>query len=99
MPTRSGLFSITHNALTNALRHSNANHVHVRLAFEDAALRMSISDDGDGLPVDYAARGRGFRNMREDAERVGGRLIVESNVTDCGTTVTCVLTCEPAGGS
>ena len=98
-PTRGALFSIAHNALTNALRHSNANHVHVRLAFEDAALRMSISDDGDGLPVDYAARGRGFRNMGEDAERVGGQLIVESDVTDGGTTVTCVVTYEPTGGS
>ena len=98
-PTRGALFSIAHNALTNALRHSHANHVHVRLAFEDAALRMSISDDGDGLPVDYAARGRGFRNMREDAERVGGQLIVESNVTDGGTTVTCAVTYEPTGGS
>ena len=91
-PTRGALFSIVHNALTNALRHSNANHVHVCLAFEDVALRVSISDDGDGLPVDYAARGRGFRNMREDAERMGGQLIVESNGTNGGTTVTCVAT-------
>ena len=98
-PTRGALFSIAHNALTNALRHSHANHVHVRLAFEDVTLRMSISDDGDGLPVDYAARGRGFGNMREDAERVGGQLIVESNVNACGTTVTCVVTYESTGGS
>ena len=37
--------------------------------------------------------------MREDAERVGGQLIVESDVTDGGTTVTCVVTYEPTGGS
>ena len=98
MPTRGALFSIAHNALTNALRHSNANHVHVYLAFEDAVLRLSISDDGDGLPVDYAARGRGFRNMREDAERVDGHITVESNVTDGRTTVTCVVAYEPAKG-
>ena len=98
-PTRGALFSIAHNALTNALRHSNANHVHVCLAFEDVALRMSISDDGDGLPVDYAERGRGFRNMRGDAERMGGQLTVESNVTGGGTTVNCVVTYESRGGS
>ena len=98
-PTRGALFSIVHNALTNALRHSNGNHVHVRLTFEEVALRMSISDDGDGLPVDYATRGRGFRNMREDAERIGGQLNVESNETNSGTTVTCVATYKPTGGS
>ena len=35
---------------------------------------MSVSDDGIGLPDDYADRGHGFRNMRTDAERMGGRL-------------------------
>ena len=48
--TRGTLFSIAHNALTNALRHSNANHVRVRLDFEDIGLRLSISDDGGRSP-------------------------------------------------
>ena len=85
--TRGALFSIAHNALTNALRHSNASHVRISLDFNEVGLRLSISDDGVGLPPDYGKRGRGFRNMREDAERAGGSLLVESGV---GTTVTCV---------
>ncbi len=97
--TRGALFSIVHNALTNALRHSNANHVRVCLDFQDTSLRMSISDDGDGLPGDYATRGQGFKNMRKDAERVGGKLMVESDVTDGGTTVVCVAPYKPTGGS
>ena len=97
--TRGALFSIAHNALTNALRHSNASHVGVRLVFEDTGLRMSVSDDGDGLPGDYETRGQGFKNMRKDAERVGGELMVESDGTEGGTTVTCVVPCIPAGGS
>ena len=97
--TRGALFSIAHNALTNALRHSNADHVRVCLDFDDIAVRMSISDDGDGLPRDYMTRGQGFKNMREDAERVGGRLMVESDMTDGGTTVTCVAPYQPTGGS
>ena len=31
----------------------------------------------------------GFRGMREEAERLGGRLIVESGGPGEGTTVTC----------
>ena len=54
-----------------------------------------MSDDGNGLPPDYEARGHGFRNMRADAERMGGRLEVESGGTEGGsgggTTVTCVI--------
>ena len=94
--TRGALFSIAHNALTNALRHSNADQVRVRLDFDAVALRMSISDNGEGLPVDYATRGKGFKNMSEDAERVGGTIIVEPSVADGGTAVTCVAPYGPA---
>ena len=48
-----------------------------------------MCDDGVGLPEDYAVRGHGFRNMREDAERLNGKLEVESKGT--GTTVRCVV--------
>ena len=53
---------------------------------------MSVSDDGTGLPEDYAARGHGFRNMRADAERLGGTLEVESG--GAGTTVRCTVPCN-----
>ena len=96
--TRRALFSIAHNALTNALRHSNASHVRVGLDFERYGLRMSISDDGTGLPDDYATRGQGFRNMSEDAERLGGRLVVETSGSEWRTTVTCVIPYERMRG-
>ena len=92
--TRGALFSIAHNALTNALRHSNASHVRVGLDFESDSVRMSIADDGTGLPDDYATRGQGFRNMREEAERMGGRLVVETSGPEWRTAVTCVLPYE-----
>jgi signal transduction histidine kinase len=85
------LFSIAHNAMTNALRHSNASSVTISLRFEDGRLRMSISDDGDGLPDDYTERGHGLRNMRIDAERMGGRLELGLGESGRGTTVTCVI--------
>ena len=96
--TRGTLFSIAFNALTNALRHSNASRVRVGLDFERNGLRMSISDDGTGLPDDYETRGQGFRNMREDAERLGGRLVVETSGSEWRTTVTCVIPYERMRG-
>ncbi len=88
---KSLLFSIAHNALTNVIRHAGASRVVIDLDYGDDQLRLSVSDDGKGLPEDYETRGHGFRNMRADAERMGGRLEVESNRTDGGTTVTCVV--------
>ncbi len=87
--TRARLFSIAHNALTNAFLHAGAGRVEVRLDFGADCIRLSVSDDGVGLPDDYAERGRGFRGMRADAERLGGRLIVETGGPGGGTTVTC----------
>ena len=88
---RAGLLAIAHNALTNAFLHAQAKRVEVRLDFETDVVRLSVSDDGVGLPGDYAERGRGFGGMEKDARRLGGKLIVETGEPDGGTTVTCVV--------
>ena len=88
---RSLLFSIAHNALTNVIRHANASEVVIGLDCDGEELRLSVSDDGGGLPEDYQARGHGFRNMQADAGRMGGVLEVESDGYSGGTTVTCVV--------
>ena len=91
MIDRSLLFSVAHNALTNVVRHAHAGRVVIGLDCVGEELRLSVRDDGAGLPPDYEARGHGFRNMRADAERMGGRLEVESDGNGGGTTVTCVV--------
>ena len=91
MIDRSLLFSVAHNALTNVIRHAGAGQVFIGLDCAGEELRLSVSDDGGGLPEDYETRGHGFRNMRADAERMGGRLEVESDGDGGGTLVTCVV--------
>ena len=93
---RSLLFSIAHNALTNAYRHAEASQVAIDLEYGGEDIRLSVSDDGTGLPDDYAERGYGFANMSRDAERLGGRLVVEERGRMGGATVTCVI--PPAEG-
>ena len=88
---RTGLFSIAHNALTNAFLHARPGRVKVGLTFEANRIKLCVSDDGVGLPDDYAERGRGFSGMSADAERLGGTLIVESAQEGGGTTITCVV--------
>ena len=88
---KSLLFTIAHNALTNAFRHAGASRVLVALDFGQDELRLSVSDDGLGLPDDYEERGHGFENMRAYAGRLGGRLIVEPRGPAGGASVTCVM--------
>ena len=51
MEIRARLFSIAHNALTNAFRHARASRVEVRLDFEADQVRLPVTDDGVGLPM------------------------------------------------
>ena len=95
---RARLFSIAHNALTNAFVHARPGRVEVKLDFEADHIRLSVSDDGVGLPDDYAERGRGFDGMRADAEHLGGALIVESGEGEGGTTIACVVPYEADQG-
>ena len=91
METRSLLFSIAHNALTNAYRHAEANRVTIDLEFAEQDARLSVSDNGVGLHDDYTERGNGFANMSRAAERLGGRLVVDQRGAMGGATVTCVI--------
>ena len=94
LETRTRLFSFAHNALTNAFLHAKASKVEVELEFEGAYVRLSVSDDGIGLPHDYAERGHGISGMSADAERLGGRLIAETGEGGRGTTLICEVPAE-----
>ncbi len=91
MEAKSLLFSIAHNALTNAYRHAEATNVTIALEFGEEHSSLSVSDDGVGLPGDYEQRGNGFANMNRAAEQLGGRLVVDKKGVMGGATVTCVI--------
>ncbi len=88
---RRRLFSIAHNAMTNALRHAHAEKISLKLNFEEAHLQMIIMDDGIGLPNDFAARGHGFANMRKEMERMGGTFEVIPGESGRGIAITCTM--------
>ncbi len=96
--TKRLLFSIAHNAMTNAYRHSEASRVKISLRFEANSLRMSVSDDGVGLPADYQDRGHGFARMKADAERMGGRLETTVGADGRGTVVSCAIPLDNVQG-
>lgn len=89
--TQTRLFSIAHNALTNAFLHAGPGRVEVSLSFAREEVALCIMDDGVGLPDDYVGRGRGITGMMEDAVRMGGTLTVDGANTGGGTIITCVV--------
>ncbi len=80
---------IAQEALQNALRHANAEHVVVRLHSDDGRLVLAVADDGVGFePRGTGLRSRrlGLTSMEERAQRIGGRLELRS-APGAGTTV------------
>ncbi len=83
------VFRVVQEAVTNVLRHASASKVGVSITAKPGVLIAEVSDDGVGFdPEASAIRSRrlGLTSMRERAERLGGRLTVES-APGKGTTV------------
>lgn len=76
---------VAQEALHNALRHSGAERVLVRMEYQDGTLALTVSDDGSGFEQ-AESRGLGLVSMRDRAESVGGVMTVES-ARGQGTTV------------
>jgi signal transduction histidine kinase len=72
-PQRHTLYRGAQEALTNAQRHAGASHVWVEVAPCADGVRLSVDDDGQGLPDDLAS-GLGLRGLRERTDAVGGAL-------------------------
>jgi signal transduction histidine kinase len=84
------LFRIVQEALTNVARHANVKSVAVRLWLKDDQVGLQIRDGGRGFDAAKAQAARsssGLAGMRERAELLGGRFILESSPTGTCLTV------------
>ena len=74
------LFRIAQEALTNVARHSGATSATVSLLEDNGCLRLSVADNGRGLPAGRpsARSGFGLIGMRERMRAAGGLLRVQS---------------------
>lgn len=79
------LFRATQEALANIVRHAEAASVTIRLQQIGARLRLSVADDGRGLPTgaDFTTFERqghlGLAGMRERIAALGGTMRVTGN--------------------
>jgi signal transduction histidine kinase len=86
-------YRIAQEAVTNAVRHSDARRIDVVLERTEGTMSVQVQDDGGGIRPD-ARRGVGLASMRERASELGGWCTVEA--AGAGTLVTARLPVDPA---
>ncbi|HZZ56366.1 MAG TPA: response regulator [Opitutaceae bacterium] len=83
------LFRIAQEALNNAVKHSRATEITVRLEEHERGLLLEIDDNGQGFDASRR-RGLGIGIMQYRANLIGAKLAVESASGE-GTLVRCTL--------
>ena len=66
-------YRLVQEAVTNALKHAAASSIVVSVSRRGDRLRVTVSDDGVGLPQGDPESGLGLRFMRQRVELLGGR--------------------------
>jgi signal transduction histidine kinase len=81
-------YRIADEALTNIVRHAQAQHASITVTIADA-VRLEICDDGRG-PPSTQTNGVGLSSMRRRTEELGGQFLLEASQTG-GTRVVATL--------
>jgi len=85
------VFRIVQECLTNIHRHSESETALIRIACDDEAIALDVSDRGKGMSpekppgTEFRGLGVGIRGMRERVRHFGGEITFQSDST--GTTV------------
>jgi signal transduction histidine kinase/ligand-binding sensor domain-containing protein len=88
------LLRIGQEAITNAVRHANAQRIDLEVRFQDETIALRVQDDGRGFDLQSSASAAGGHygliQMRERAEQIGGQVSISTghgNGTEVTTTV------------
>jgi two-component system sensor histidine kinase UhpB len=84
------IYRVIQEAMTNVLRHANADEMHVAVVNEGQKVKVEVSDNGIGMAPDLVF-GRGLTGMRERARALGGTF--ELRREGGRTVVRCCLPC------
>ena len=88
------IIGIVQEALTNAVKHSLAQRITIKASTVNSlGLRLSVADDGRGIPRERPTSGFGLTSMQERADRIGASLTIVT-APRSGTEI--VLAWEPS---
>jgi PAS domain S-box-containing protein len=86
------IFRIVQECLTNIHRHSGSKAANVHLSRSPTAVRVEVSDRGQGMSPDVP-QGVGLRGMRERVAQFAGTITIDSS--PAGTTVSAQIPLTP----
>jgi PAS domain S-box-containing protein len=81
------LYRIAQEAVINAVKHSQANRVLIKLTSADGNISVSVHDNGIGIP-EVITTGMGLHIMRYRTRMIGGSLQIERD-SNGGTVIVC----------
>jgi two-component system sensor histidine kinase UhpB len=90
------LHRIVQEAVSNAVRHSGAQHVYIDCDREADTVVVRVRDDGSGIGL-TSGNGFGLSGMRERIEALGGSLGIDTAPRQ-GTTIIARLPIQSGGG-
>jgi signal transduction histidine kinase len=77
--TETALYRIVQEALTNVVKHADAQHVSILLTRQGGTVTVVVEDDGRGFdPAATREEGFGLEGMRERVALLGGTIRIES---------------------
>jgi signal transduction histidine kinase len=91
------LLRIAQEATNNVLRHAGATEIKIHLHWATDSVTLQIDDNGVGFTVQQDHPGFGLVSMKERADRMQAKLMIESNPAS-GTSV-CVEVAPQTGNS
>lgn len=90
-------YFLVSEAVTNAVKHADANRIDILLCAGDDELEVVVRDDGVGFDPTSVVPGRGLGTMEDRARALGGEVTVDG--TSGGTVVRAVLPVVSVGGA
>ncbi|MFB2897013.1 GAF domain-containing protein [Aerosakkonemataceae cyanobacterium BLCC-F50] len=74
------LLRIAQEALTNALRHAQAQNIQIQITYEPSYVRLVVRDDGHGFDPQLPVKGFGLASIQQRADHIGAQLRVFSQL-------------------
>lgn len=79
LEVKEALYRVAREAVQNIIKHAHAHTVALRMSVSETMLTLEVEDDGRGFDPSEAFPGHlGLQSMRERAERMDGRLEIQS---------------------
>lgn len=90
-PVLEAVCQIAYEALSNAVRHADADHVRLAAVETDSAFQLVVEDDGQGFEEGQSDHeGLGLRNIQQRARIHGGNIRIQS-IAGSGTRLTLTI--------